>query len=171
MRSWPDPRLRPTFSFRRRNEAKAFGDADRAVDNAATQNKVTQSCGLSFVVGFSMIYPEGSCWFRSGLFSAVVWPTHGRVMVIAAAAVHRERPRDRCAAEQRDELAALHGFPPQDRVLTLPHRCARTLLCITAKLVVEWQRWVILGHSAMSAQCPGCPKADNGPRQHYLSVP
>jgi hypothetical protein len=98
--------LRPTFSFRRRNEAKAFGDADRAVDNAATQNKVTQSCGLSLVVGFSMIYPEGSCWFRSGLFSAVVWPTHGRVMVIAAAAVHRERPRDRCAAEQRDELAA-----------------------------------------------------------------
>jgi hypothetical protein len=25
---------------------------------------------------------------------------------------------------------------------TLPHRCGRTLLYITAKLIVEWQRWV-----------------------------
>jgi hypothetical protein len=53
----------------------------------ATQNKMTRSCALSFVVGFSIIYPEGSCWFRSGLFSALVWVNHGRVVVIAAAAL------------------------------------------------------------------------------------
>jgi hypothetical protein len=62
----------------------------------ATQNKITRSCPLSFVVGFSMIYShrqlwgkgEGShCWFRLGLFSAVVWATHARVVVIAAAAL------------------------------------------------------------------------------------
>jgi hypothetical protein len=25
---------------------------------------------------------------------------------------------------------------------SLPHRCVRTLLCITAKSIVEWQSWV-----------------------------
>jgi hypothetical protein len=62
----------------------------------ATQNKSTRSCALSFVVGFShdLLPPpvlgkgEGShCWLRSGLSSAVVWATHGRVVVIAAAAL------------------------------------------------------------------------------------
>jgi hypothetical protein len=60
----------------------------------ATQNKITWSYALSLVVGFSIIYShppvlgkgEGShCWFRSGLPSAVVWATHGRAVVIAAA--------------------------------------------------------------------------------------
>jgi hypothetical protein len=54
----------------------------------ATQNKITRSCALSFVVGLSMMYPEAShCWFRAGLFLAAVWATHGRVVVIAAAAL------------------------------------------------------------------------------------
>jgi hypothetical protein len=53
----------------------------------ATHNKITRSWGLSFVVGFSMIYPEANCWFRSGLFSAVASATHGRLVVIAAAAL------------------------------------------------------------------------------------
>src|SRR5258707_14051836 len=34
------------------------------------------------------------------------------------------------------------GCPPQTGGRTLPHRYAKTLLCITAKLIVEWQRWV-----------------------------
>jgi hypothetical protein len=53
----------------------------------ATQNKITRSSALSFVVGFSMVYSAAICWFRSGLPSAVVWATHGRVVVIAAAAL------------------------------------------------------------------------------------
>ncbi len=58
---------------------RIVGDADRAVDNAGRDTEqITRSCRLSFVVGFSMIYPEESCWFRSGLFSAVVWTIHGR---------------------------------------------------------------------------------------------
>jgi hypothetical protein len=28
---------------------------------------------------------------------------------------------------------------------TLPHRFRNAALCITAKLTLEWQRWVILG--------------------------
>src|SRR5260221_568032 len=32
------------------------------------------------------------------------------------------------------------GCPPQTGGRTLPHRYANTLLCITAKLIVEWQR-------------------------------
>jgi hypothetical protein len=47
----------------------------------ATQNKIARSCALSFVVGFSMVYSAAICWFRSGL------PSHGRVVVIAAAAL------------------------------------------------------------------------------------
>jgi hypothetical protein len=35
----------------------------------------------------------------------------------------------------------LMGCPPQPGGRTLPHRYADTLLCITAKLIVEWQRW------------------------------
>jgi hypothetical protein len=53
----------------------------------ATQNKITRSYALSFVVGFSMVYSAAFCWFRFGLPSAVVWATHGRVVVIAAAAL------------------------------------------------------------------------------------
>ena len=31
-------------------------------------------------------------------------------------------------------------------------------MCITAKLIVEWQRWVKLGHSAMSAPMSALPR-------------
>jgi hypothetical protein len=34
------------------------------------------------------------------------------------------------------------GCPPQTGGRRLPHRYVKTLLCITAKLIVEWQRWV-----------------------------
>jgi hypothetical protein len=34
------------------------------------------------------------------------------------------------------------GSPPQAGSRTLPHRCARTLLCSAARLLIEWQRWV-----------------------------
>jgi hypothetical protein len=61
----------------------------------ATQNKITQSGALSFVVGFSMIYSHRQFWakardhcgFLSGMSSASLWATHGRVVVIAAAAL------------------------------------------------------------------------------------
>jgi hypothetical protein len=51
----------------------------------------------------------------------------------------RERPRRRSAAEKRDELAPPHGLPSSEGRI-LPHRYAKTLLCITAKLIGEWQR-------------------------------
>src|SRR5436190_24302054 len=35
----------------------------------------------------------------------------------------------------------LMGCPPQTGGRTLPHGYAKTLLCITAKSIVEWQRW------------------------------
>src|ERR1700730_12941381 len=41
----------------------------------------------------------------------------------------------------------LMGAPPQGGGRTLPHRCVRTLLCTTAKLIVEWQRGVNLATS------------------------
>src|SRR5262249_19093641 len=55
----------------------------------------------------------------------------------------RERPRDRSAAEQRYKRASPH-WASLLRLYgrTLPHRCARTPLCITAKLIAEWQRRV-----------------------------
>jgi len=31
----------------------------------ATQNKITRSCALSFVVGFSMVYPPPQPWAMS----------------------------------------------------------------------------------------------------------
>jgi hypothetical protein len=72
-------------------------DADRAVVNAGRDaNKITRSCALSFVVGFSMVYSRRQLWAKargshswptSGLSSAVVWATHGRVVLIAAAAL------------------------------------------------------------------------------------
>jgi hypothetical protein len=45
----------------------------------------------------------------------------------------------RRAAEQRDEVAPSHGLPPEAEGRTLPHRCVRTLVCITAKLCVLWR--------------------------------
>ena len=51
----------------------------------------------------------------------------------------RERPRGCCAPEKRDELAPPHGLPSSEGRI-LPHRYAKTLLCITAKLIGEWQR-------------------------------
>jgi hypothetical protein len=37
-------------------------------------------------------------------------------------------------------------------------------LCITAKLAADGRDGFKLGHSAMPAQCPHCPKADIDPR-------
>src|SRR6516164_1188408 len=38
-------------------------------------------------------------------------------------------------------------------VHTLPHRCRNAALCITAKLIVEWQRWVKLrSHGSLMAR-------------------
>jgi len=48
----------------------------------------------------------------------------------------------------------LMGCPPQTGSRTLPHRYAKTLLCITAKLIVEWQRWVMNGPKATCALSP-----------------
>src|SRR5258708_39258323 len=39
-------------------------------------------------------------------------------------------------------LRRFMGSPPQAGSRTLPHRCARTLLCSAARLLIEWQRWV-----------------------------
>jgi hypothetical protein len=64
----------------------------------------------------------------------------------------------RGAAEQRHELASRRvGSPPQTG-----GRDGNTLLCITAKLIVEWQRWVIFdprGRSDTSLFVCFAPKA------------
>jgi hypothetical protein len=39
----------------------------------------------------------------------------------------------------------LKWAPSSSGGLTLPHRYARRLVCTTAKLIVEWQRWVKIG--------------------------
>ena len=50
------------------------------------------------------------------------------------------------------------GSPPQAGSRTLPHRCARTLLCSAARLLIEWQRRVQFGHGGMSALSPLYPQ-------------
>src|SRR5262245_44132962 len=69
----------------------------------------------------------------------------------------------RRAAEQRDELASPHRPPPQAEASHYHTVCAGTLLCSTAKLIVEWQRWVISDRSiprrrSRQARCwhPAC---------------
>ena len=73
----------------------------------------------------------------------------------------RKRPTRR-AAEQRHELAPSHGLLPSGLSPTLPRGCVRTLLCTTAKSIVEWQtksivewqRWVKLALSIWLSALP-----------------
>src|SRR5262249_7980204 len=76
------------------------------------------------------------------------------------------RPSHRRTAEQRDECAPPHGaFPPATfREPRLSH-WRRRLLCITANFGGPCRLWVSLGHSAVSVQCPVCPKADMAERR------
>src|SRR5262249_11340743 len=69
----------------------------------------------------------------------------GRARSPAALAAARapRAARGSRAAEERDELAPLHGLP-QPEGHTLPHRCSNAALCITAKLIVGMTRWVNL---------------------------
>src|SRR5262245_12451313 len=53
----------------------------------------------------------------------------------------RQRPCDRRAAEQRDELAASHVLP-QPEGAAYHIAVGNAALCISAKLIVEWQKWV-----------------------------
>jgi hypothetical protein len=46
------------------------------------------------------------------------------------------------------------GCPPQTGGRRLPYRYVKTLLCITAKLIVERQRWVMNDPEATSALSP-----------------
>src|SRR5215510_1358729 len=57
---------------------------------------------------------------------------------------------------------------PRDH--TLPHHCRNTALCITAKLIVEWQRWVKIGHCG-DVRCMTAlpPKAEVHPRCCYVA--
>jgi hypothetical protein len=45
----------------------------------------------------------------------------------------------RLPAAQTDELVAPNGRPSSAGVRALPRCCVRPLLCITAKLIVEWR--------------------------------
>jgi hypothetical protein len=67
----------------------------------------------------------------------------------------RNRPSGSRTAEQRDELTSPHGLcAPQTGGRTLPHHYAKTLLCITAKLIAEWQIWVICNVLSVRQPCP-----------------
>src|SRR5262245_55610633 len=53
-----------------------------------------------------------------------------------------ERPRDCCAAEERDEIASPHRVPqPEGHILS--YRRGNAVLCITAKSARQWQLRVI----------------------------
>jgi hypothetical protein len=51
--------------------------------------------------------------------------------------------------------------------MTLPYHYGGPL-CITAKWSRSWQQRVRLGHSAVSVQCPVCPKADTAERRAHF---
>src|SRR5262249_19575770 len=51
----------------------------------------------------------------------------------------------RRSAEQRDELASPHGPPSVRGLHTTISSLRMPALCITAKLIVEWQGWVKSG--------------------------
>src|SRR5262249_46607450 len=76
--------------------------------------------------------------------------------------VHGERPRCCRAADEGVELAALHVAPLSPRITRYHIGVGNTALCITANSGGRCRSWVRLGHSAKSAQCPVCPKADIG---------
>jgi hypothetical protein len=68
----------------------------------------------------------------------------------------------RChAAQQCDELAPLHRADPKPKDHA---EYSRSRPCIAAKAARSCPSWVKLGRSAMSAQCPVCPKADTAGR-------
>src|SRR5262249_340582 len=58
---------------------------------------------------------------------------------------------------------------PRDH--TLPYHCRNTALCITAKLIVEWQRWIKIGHCG-GVRCMTAlpPKAEVHPRRRPAST-
>jgi hypothetical protein len=75
---------------------RMIGDVDRAVVNPgrdAEQNHAVLCTELCRRLFHGLLPPqlgkgeESHCWLRSGLSSAVVRATHGRVIVIAAAAL------------------------------------------------------------------------------------
>src|SRR5262249_50276964 len=71
-----------------------------------------------------------------------------------------ERPRGYRAAEQRDELAPFHRpMPP-----VLPTERIAQHCCAAGFQFDLCRLWVTTGHSAMSAQCPVCAKADTARR-------
>src|SRR5262249_54079374 len=72
-----------------------------------------------------------------------------------------ERPRGR-AAKQCDERAPSHGPSPKAKDYDQVYQVRR---CIAAKAgPLKSALGLRLGHLAMSAQCPVCPKADVDPR-------
>jgi hypothetical protein len=69
----------------------------------------------------------------------------------------------RCATAQRDELASPHGLPSVRGITPYHLVCKNAPLCITAKLVVEWQGWVIrdrTGRRGATVYVRSAPKAD-----------
>jgi hypothetical protein len=70
-----------------------------------------------------------------GLRQAAEKADHRRRVLLRA---RRERPCGSRATEQRDELAPLHRLPSSGwGALTLPHRWARMLLCVTAATLMQ----------------------------------
>ena len=69
----------------------------------------------------------------------------------------------RCATAQCDELASPHGLPSVEGITPYHIVCKNAPLCITAKLVVEWQGWVIrdrTGRRGATVYVRSAPKAD-----------
>src|SRR5262249_35476525 len=67
----------------------------------------------------------------------------------------------RRSAKQRDELASPHGLPSVRGITPYHIVCKNAALCITAKLIVKWQGWVIHdrgGHSRAAFHVRFAPK-------------
>jgi hypothetical protein len=72
--------------------------------------------------------------------------------------IYRSRKRSATPAVKPADFKLAERALPSARALASAHECRATskqnvALCTTTKLIIEWQRWVTLGRSAMSAQC------------------
>jgi hypothetical protein len=85
---------------------------------------------------------------------------------LALLCARREWPRSR-AAEQFDEIASPH-VPPSARG-SHPTTSLEGL-CITAKLIVEWQRWVKTGKAHNEQNISGLPPIADIARQFLEQV-
>ena len=91
------------------------------------------------IAGLPQTLPERRATFREPQAIERGEPDHRHRRLLRA---RRERPHAAAPPSSVMNSRRFMGSPPQAGSRTLPHRCARTLLCSAARLLIEWQRWV-----------------------------